>query len=136
MSAILGHLTLSVTDVARSRVFYTRLLGAEELFSGEDEIGRFSVLATPRLRLGLRAHAGGLDRFDPRNVGLDHLAFHVAADELDGWRERLVEAGASPPNSVTDTWGHTSLRMIPTGSRSSSSPPRADLRQDSSQDHR
>lgn len=105
MSAILGHLTLSVTDVARSRAFYTGLLGAVELFSGEDEIGPFSVLATPTLRLGLRAHAGRLAGFDPRNTGLDHLAFHVEADELDGWRERMVEAGASPPDVVTDSWG-------------------------------
>ena len=105
MPAILGHLTLSVTDVQRSRAFYRELLDAEELFSGEDRIGPFSVMATPTLRLGLRAHAGGGGHFDPRRTGLDHLGFHIAADDLDPWRRRLVEVGASPPEVVVDEWG-------------------------------
>ena len=105
MPAILGHLTLSVTDVARSRAFYLTLLDAEELFSGEDEIGPFSVMATPSLRLGLRAHVGGGGRFDPRRTGLDHVGFHVAPDELDHWRRRLIEVDASTPDVVVDEWG-------------------------------
>lgn len=37
---------------------------------------------------------GGVDAFDPRRVGLDHLAFTVAtSDELEAWVARLDEHG-------------------------------------------
>lgn len=82
------HLRLTVTDVERSRRFYTGLLGfevaaespppddpaAEEtfkiLFGG-------CVMARGNLVMGLRPMAPSGDRFDPDRVGLDHLSFSV-----------------------------------------------------------
>ncbi len=89
------HLRLTVTDLERSRSFYTSLLGFsvaveapaptdpastalhELLFGGV-------VMIRGNLLLGLRpvAHAG--DAFDEDRVGLDHLSFGVPSrDDLD-----------------------------------------------------
>jgi catechol 2,3-dioxygenase-like lactoylglutathione lyase family enzyme len=84
------HLRLTVTDLERSRRFYTGLLGfdvavespppsdpaAEEtfkiLFGG-------IVMIRGNLLLGLRPMAPSGDHFDPDRVGLDHLSFGVAS---------------------------------------------------------
>jgi glyoxylase I family protein len=84
------HLRLTVTDVARSREFYTTLLGFEVaaespppddpsaeavfrvLFGGV-------VMARGGLLMGLRPVAPAGDRFDEDRVGLDHLSFGVAS---------------------------------------------------------
>jgi glyoxylase I family protein len=84
------HLRLTVTDVARSRQFYTSLLGFEVavespppgdpaaaetfkiLFGG-------CVMIRGNLLMGLRPMAPESDRFDPDRVGLDHLSFSVAS---------------------------------------------------------
>jgi catechol 2,3-dioxygenase-like lactoylglutathione lyase family enzyme len=89
------HLRLTVTDVARSREFYTSLLGFEVavespppgdpaaaetfkiLFGGV-------VMIRGNLLLGLRPMAPAGDRFHPDRVGLDHLSFSVASrDDLE-----------------------------------------------------
>jgi glyoxylase I family protein len=86
------HLRLTVTDVQRSREFYTGLLGfqvaAESPPPGDPaEAETFKVLfggvvmARGNLILGLRPMAPAGDRFDPDRVGLDHLSFGVADRE-------------------------------------------------------
>jgi catechol 2,3-dioxygenase-like lactoylglutathione lyase family enzyme len=82
------HLRLTVTDVQRSREFYTGLLGFQVavespppgdpaaaeaykiLFGGV-------VMIRGNLIMGLRPMAPEADRFDPDRVGLDHLSFGV-----------------------------------------------------------
>jgi glyoxylase I family protein len=84
------HLRLTVTDLERSRSFYTSLLGfsvavespeptdaetsamAELLFGGV-------VMIRGNLLLGLRPVAPAGDAFDENRVGLDHLSFGVPA---------------------------------------------------------
>ncbi|HEX5190589.1 MAG TPA: VOC family protein [Streptosporangiaceae bacterium] len=84
------HLRLTVTDLERSRSFYTSLLGfsvavespepidpattamAELLFGGV-------VMIRGNLLLGLRPVAQAGDWFDENRVGLDHLSFGVAS---------------------------------------------------------
>ncbi len=84
------HLRLTVTDVQRSREFYTSLLGfqvavespppgdpaAEEAFS---VLFGGVVMVRGNLIMGLRPMAATGDRFDPDRVGLDHLSFGVPA---------------------------------------------------------
>ena len=89
------HLRLTVTDLERSRAFYTSLLGFsvaveapaptdpastalhELLFGGV-------VMIRGNLLLGLRPVAAAGDAFDENRVGLDHLSFGVASrDDLD-----------------------------------------------------
>ena len=84
------HLRLTVTDVERSREFYTQLLGFEvavESPPADDPSAAEAfkvlfggvVMARGNLIMGLRPMAPSGDRFDPDRVGLDHLSFGVAS---------------------------------------------------------
>jgi glyoxylase I family protein len=89
------HLRLTVTDVERSRDFYTQLLGfqvAVESPPPDDPSAAETfkilfggvVMARGNLIMGLRPMAASGDHFDPNRVGLDHLSFSVASrDELE-----------------------------------------------------
>ena len=82
------HLRLTVTDLARSREFYTSLLGfdvAVESPAADDPAAEAMneilfggvVMARGNLLMGLRPVAPADDRFDDDRVGLDHLSFDV-----------------------------------------------------------
>jgi glyoxylase I family protein len=91
------HLRLTVTDVQRSREFYTSLLGFEVAVESppDDDPSAAEVykvlfggvvMIRGSLIMGLRPLAPAGDRFDPDRVGLDHLSFGVPG------REDLEEA--------------------------------------------
>ena len=114
------HLRLTVSDVDRSRRFYTGLLGfavavesppaddpsasvmSEILFGG-------IVMIRGNLLMGLRLVAPADDRFDEDRVGLDHLSFSVASrDDLeqavalfDEQACRTDRSPACPPSAST-----------------------------------
>jgi glyoxylase I family protein len=82
------HLRLTVTDIERSREFYTELLGftvAVEAPESEDPKSDPSypvlwggcVMSKGNYLLGLRPVAAKGDQFDENRVGLDHLSFSV-----------------------------------------------------------
>ena len=82
------HLRLTVTDIRRSRDFYTNLLGfsvAAEAPESEEPRSDPSypvlwggiVMAKGNYLLGLRPVASKGDRFDEDRVGLDHLSFGI-----------------------------------------------------------
>lgn len=89
------HLRLTVTDVDRSREFYTSLLGfdvAVESPPDDDPSAEAAreilwggcVMVRGNLLMGLRPVAPPGDRFDEDRVGLDHLSFSVSSrDELE-----------------------------------------------------
>ncbi len=103
------HLRLTVTDVDRSREFYTSLLGfdvAADSPASDDRKADPSypvlwggcVLIRGSLLMGLRPDAPKGDRFDEDRVGLDHLSFSVGSRaELDAaaalFDERGIEHG-------------------------------------------
>ncbi|SRR6266545_6055067 len=101
------HLRLTVTDVARSKAFYTEVLGfavlAESPGSAEDPAVRSDpeqlyggvVFQAPGgLIMGLRPVAEAGDRFVSERVGLDHLSFTVESRAvLDEARDRLERLG-------------------------------------------
>lgn len=83
------HIRLIVTDVARSREFYTSLLN----FSVAAELPPGVVMTNGNILLGLTLpwdenQALPNDHFSPHRVGLDHLSFAVAD------REELSKAAA------------------------------------------
>jgi glyoxylase I family protein len=82
------HLRLTVTDLARSREFYTDLLGFDVAAAAPETDDPKSdpsypvlwggiVMAKGSYLLGLRPVAHKSDRFDEDRVGLDHLSFSV-----------------------------------------------------------
>ena len=106
------HLRLTVTDLERSRQFYTGLLGfdvAVESPPDDDpaaaEIFKILfggiVMVRGTLLMGLRPMAAAGDRFDADRVGLDHLSFSVdSRAELERAAELLDEAGL-PHGQIT-----------------------------------
>jgi glyoxylase I family protein len=101
------HLRLTVTDISRSRAFYTELLGfqvvAESPPAGTAEaeaaypvLWGGVVMAKDNLVLGLRPVAQGSDRFDEDRVGLDHLSFNVSdRSALDAAKKLFDERGVA-----------------------------------------
>jgi catechol 2,3-dioxygenase-like lactoylglutathione lyase family enzyme len=82
------HIRLTVTNIERSREFYTELLGfqiAAEAPASHDPKSDPSypvlwggvVMARGNYLLGLRPVAEQGDSFDENRVGLDHLSFNV-----------------------------------------------------------
>jgi catechol 2,3-dioxygenase-like lactoylglutathione lyase family enzyme len=82
------HIRLTVTDIERSRDFYTSLLGftvAAEAPASEDPksdptypvLWGGCVMTRGNYLLGLRPVAKKGDHFDEDRVGLDHLSFNV-----------------------------------------------------------
>ncbi len=104
------HVRLTVTDVERSRAFYTELFGFDVALGGpppEDPDGLVAdalqggvILSNGSAMIGLRPvdPARADDRFDPLRVGLDHLSFAVdSRADLEAavrlYDERGVEHG-------------------------------------------
>ena len=117
------HLRLTVTDVARSREFYTSLLGfdvAVESPPPDDPSAEAAyrvlfggvVLARGGLLMGLRPVAPEGDRFDEDRVGLDHLSFSVASrDDLER-AVRLFDERGVPHGEIT-TLGGFGIDILP-----------------------
>jgi glyoxylase I family protein len=99
------HLRLTVTDINRSREFYTSLLGfdvaVESPPDGDPNAAAARtilfggcVMIRGNLLMGLRPVAPGGDRFDEDRVGLDHLSFSVASrTELEAAARLFDERG-------------------------------------------
>jgi glyoxylase I family protein len=99
------HLRLTVTDLERSRQFYTGLLGFEVAVESPPPDNPSSaeafkilfggvVMTRGNLLMGLRPMAPSGDRFDPDRVGLDHLSFSVASrDDLQQALQALEDNG-------------------------------------------
>jgi glyoxylase I family protein len=108
----LHHLRLTVTDIERSRQFYTSMLGFQVAVESpppgdpsEAEAFRILfggvVMVRGHLLMGLRPMAPDGDRFDPDRVGLDHLSFSVASrDDLEQ-AVRLFDEQGVPHGTIT-----------------------------------
>lgn len=94
----LTHVAITVTDLPASTEWYARLFDAEPVLDEDEESGTFhhTVFALGGGALfGLHTHHGAAasGSFDEHRTGLDHIAFAVGRDELDGWLTRLDELG-------------------------------------------
>ncbi|WP_280761793.1 VOC family protein [Prescottella agglutinans] len=94
----LTHLAVTVSDMAASTEWYTRLFGSPPVLDEDEESGAFHhavfVLGGGTM-FGLHAHVGATPdtAFDERRIGLDHVAFACTTGELEYWRNRLDELG-------------------------------------------
>jgi catechol 2,3-dioxygenase-like lactoylglutathione lyase family enzyme len=108
------HVRLTVTDIGRSKAFYTSLLGVDPAIDFSDQAGQPGVSEDQQRfyggcvfplgdqLLGLRPVADGTDRFESTRVGLDHVSLAVGArDELVAAASRLDAAGIEH-GEVTD----------------------------------
>ena len=99
------HFALSVTDVARSLIFYTEVLG----FTGVMTVDGVEILMDREsgFTIALAQHAGGSsDPFTELNTGLDHLGLACdSLDELEEWVRRFDAAGVT----------YTPIREMPFG---------------------
>jgi glyoxylase I family protein len=106
------HLRLTVTDVGRSREFYTSLLGfqvaVESPPPGDPAAAEtFKILfggvvmMRGNLIMGLRPMAPEADRFDPDRVGLDHLSFSVPSREDLEQAARLLDEHGVTHGEIT-----------------------------------
>ena len=111
------HLRLTVTDLPRSRAFYSEVLGFEVVAESPgnphdpavrddpDQLYGGVVFQGPGLLIGLRPVASAQDRFDSERVGLDHLSFRVPSrDDLEAAARRLEELRV-PHGEVRDLPG-------------------------------
>jgi glyoxylase I family protein len=107
------HLRLTVTDVERSRQFYTSLLGFQVAVESPppddpsaDEVFKILfggvVMIRGNLLMGLRPVAPSGDRFDPDRVGLDHLSFGVAGREDLEHAVRLFDERGVPHGGIAN----------------------------------
>jgi glyoxylase I family protein len=108
------HLRLTVTDIGRSKAFYSTLFGSEPVIDHsaavdepgvrEDQTRFFGgvVYSFGDQVLGLRPVAAPGDTFSSTRVGLDHLGLLVDSPaDLDAAAERLSADGV-PHGEVTD----------------------------------
>jgi glyoxylase I family protein len=106
------HLRLTVTDIARSRAFYTGLLGFQVAVESPppDDPGYDAlypvlwggvVMVSGNLLLGLRPVAPASDRFDENRVGLDHLSFNVSSRAELEEAARLFDEQGVPHGEIT-----------------------------------
>lgn len=95
----IAHIELSVRDLERSVAWYTRLLGARDIWRGSSDQYGISACAIyePNSRMVFaftRHNEQDPEPFSPRRPGLDHVSFGVAdRAALERWCEWLDELG-------------------------------------------
>jgi glyoxylase I family protein len=88
----IDHLGVSVTDLARSEVFYRDVLGADLIFPRhETEWGARTIILFGRQFIDLNQLTRNEgSAFDAARTGLDHLAFGAGSrQELETWAQWL-----------------------------------------------
>ena len=97
----LSHLALRVTDLARSKQFYSETLGFPVIM----EMGDIVLVNANGILLAMRGGNPATapdDRFNPYRVGLEHVALAVADPaDLEGMQQQLDAVGVRN-NGVED----------------------------------
>lgn len=90
------HVAVTVSDLAISEAWYTRVLGVEPVLDEDTGPFRHIVYQLGSTLFGLHGFPDNVSHepFEERRPGLDHVAFGVAdRDELAHWVGRLDELG-------------------------------------------
>jgi glyoxylase I family protein len=103
------HVAVTVSDLERSRPWYTRLFDAEPVL--DEDTGPFHHvvwLLGGNTLFGIHQFPDPVstDSFNERRTGLDHVAFACAnRAELEEWERRLNEKGISHGGVVDAPYG-------------------------------
>lgn len=102
------HVAVTVTDLARSRPWYTALIGAEPVL--DEDTGPFHhvVWLIGSTLLGIHQHSSpsSSEPFDELRSGLDHVAFGCAnRAELVEWETQLNSLGIAHGGIVDAPYG-------------------------------
>ncbi len=90
------HVAVTVSDLAGSEAWYTKVLGAEPVLDQDTGPFRHIVYSVGTTLLGLHGFPDLVttEPFNERRPGLDHIAFGVAnRAELEKWAAHLDELG-------------------------------------------
>ena len=110
-----AHVRITVTDIARSKAFYTEVFGWPIAIDNSANVDRPGVTESPEefyggcvyqtpsgALFGLRPVAPSGQRFDSEHTGLDHVSFTVSSrDDLVAAQQALEEKGI-PHGEVID----------------------------------
>jgi glyoxylase I family protein len=102
------HVAVTVTDLAASEAWYTKVLGVEPVLDEDTGPFRHIVYSLGDTVLGLHGFPdlASTDPFNERKPGLDHIAFGVASrDELAEWATRLDDLGVAHGDIVDAGYG-------------------------------
>ena len=102
------HVAVTVTDLARSEAWYTRLLGVSPVLDEDTGPFRHIVYSVGNTLLGLHGFPDlkTKEPFDERRPGLDHIAFGVEnRAALEKWTARLDELGVKHGGIVDAGYG-------------------------------
>ena len=98
------HVAVTVSDLATSEAWYTKLLGVEPVLDEDTGPFRHIVYPVGGTLLGLHGFPdlNSKDLFDERTPGLDHISFGCASRaELIEWAARLDQLGV-PHGEIVD----------------------------------
>ncbi|MFP5352447.1 MAG: VOC family protein [Actinomycetota bacterium] len=105
----LGHVAVTVTDIDRSREWYSKLFDSSPVL--DEDTGTFYhvVYALGGGTLfGIHTHPKDNDQpdFNEFRTGLDHIAFAVSSrSDLESWEKKLDEMGISHGGIVDAPYG-------------------------------
>ena len=108
----LQHVALSVTDIARSGVWYEKVFGLAKVAEFH-EPAQMAVYMTPDGQaIDLRQDPDVVaEPFSEKRVGLDHVAFVCASHtELDDWCDRLEDLGIAYSPETSPFGAHVNFR--------------------------
>ena len=105
----IGHVAVTVRDLAVSRPWYQRLIGAEPVLDELTEGGfHHTVFMIGDTLIGLHQHpTTDLDEaFTELRTGLDHIGFGCATRaDLETWQNRLADLGIAHSGIVDAHYG-------------------------------
>jgi glyoxylase I family protein len=102
------HVAVTVTDLAVSEAWYTKVLGVKPVLDEDTGPFRHIVYQLGDTLLGLHGFPdlASTEPFNERTPGLDHIAFGVASrDELAEWENRLDGLGVAHGGIVDAGYG-------------------------------
>jgi glyoxylase I family protein len=102
------HVAVTVTDLAASEAWYTKVLGTKPVLDEDTGPFRHIVYSVGGTLLGLHGFPELESKapFNERRPGLDHIAFGCASrDELVAWAARLDQLGVAHGDIVDAGYG-------------------------------